>query len=593
MKTPETLTSGAKTATRTPVGQVLHQCRRGFWFVAMLGFIIEVVSLTPMIYMWNAYDRVLSSRSVVTLVSLTVLVIGLYVFWATMEWLRARLLVRLSLRIDWDLAADAFDASFRRQTGRKKVNVQQVLSDLLEIRQFMSGPGLLALMAAPYAALFIAVAALFDPYLALFILFSTAVMLLVGALNRQASSTTLKASNEANNEANRLAGSVLRHSDAALALGMMPAVRLRWYQRHREFLGLQVRSSDVAGMGSSVSSFLSHTFQSLGMGLGLLLAIDGIITGGMVMAVTTLIQKSIHPLRQLIVYWPSLVKARQAYDRLNMLLAFDEHPDEQMRLPVPEGHLKVEQLAYTPEGSSKPLLSEIDFSIAAGEALAIVGPSASGKSSLAKLLVGIWKPVQGSVRLDGVEISEWNHDELGPYIGYVPQDVVFFEGTVAENVARLGDVNPDKVVEAAKLIEMHDIILGWPQGYDTILGDAGFPLSGGQRQRLGIARALYGDPHFVVMDEPNANLDELGEQALVRALKQLRERKTTVIVTTHRPRLIGVVDHMMVVKNGRQVGFGTPKDLFDAVKRGQAGSLVPASSADNVKPLMPNMGASS
>lgn len=580
MATPETLTSGAKAATRTPVGHVLHQCRRGFWFVAMLGFVIEVVSLAPMVYMWNAYDRVLTSRSVVTLVSLTTLVLGVYAFWATMDWMRGRLLVRLSLRIDWELASDIFDASFRRQVGRKKTNVQQVLADLLELRQFLGGPGMLALMSAPYAILFIIVSALFHPYLAIFSLVSTIVMFLVGAINRRVSTTSLKASNEANAESLRLAGNVLKQSEATLALGMMPAMRRRWHQRHREFLGLQVASSEVAGVGMGVSNFLSHSFQSLGMGLGLLLAIDGIITGGMVMAVSMLIAKSVGPLRQLVTYWPMIAKARQSYDRLNELLAENQQRGEQMRLPVPVGHLMVENMTSVPDGSQNAVLSGIDFSIAPGEALAIVGPSASGKSSLSKLLVGVWRPTNGSVRLDGVELADWNHDELGPHIGYVPQEIAFFEGTVAENIARLGDVDPDKVVEAAKLIEMHDIILSWPQGYDTVLGEAGFPISGGQRQRLAIARALYGSPTYVVMDEPNANLDEVGEQALIRALRQLRERRVTVIVTTHRPRLIGIVDRMMVLKGGHQVGFGTPKDLFDAVKRNQLAAVpAPANSA--------------
>jgi ABC-type protease/lipase transport system fused ATPase/permease subunit len=243
-----------------------------------------------------------------------------------------------------------------------------------------------------------------------------------------------------------------------------------------------------------------------------------------------------------------------------------------MALPAPTGRLVVQGMSAVPPNVAKPVLAELDFSLEPGQALAVVGPSASGKSSLAKLLVGVWKPVQGSVRLDGVELSDWNHDELGPRIGYVPQEIEFFDGTVAENIARLGDVDPEKVVTAAKLVGMHEAILAWPQGYDTILGDAGFAVSGGQRQRLAIARALYGDPAFVVLDEPNANLDEVGEQALIATLRHLRERGATVVVTTHRPRVIGIMDRMLVLKGGRQVGFGTPKDLFAAVQRTQPAS---------------------
>jgi PrtD family type I secretion system ABC transporter len=567
------LTSGAKAATRTPVGHVLHQCRRGFWFVTWLCLVIELVSLAPIVYMWNAYDRVLPSRSVVTLVSLTVLVLGVYAFWSAMEWIRGRLLVRLSLRVDWELAADVFDASFRRQIGRRKVNVQQVMSDLLELRQFLSGPGAVALISAPFALIFLVVAVLFHPYLALFSLGSAVLMLVIGMIQRRITTHTLKAANNAQAEALRLASLVMRQSEATLALGMMPTMRRRWHQRHREFLRLQVESSEAAGAGAGVTSFFNNSIRSLGLGLGLLLAIDGVITGGMVMAASMLMSRVTTPLQQLMSHWPSMIKARQAYDRLNQLLSEDSQRHQQMTLPAPIGRLDVEAMDAIPAGSSKPILSDLNFSVAAGEALAIVGPSASGKSSLAKLLVGVWKPSKGSVRLDGVEISDWNHDEFGPHIGYVPQDIEFFEGTVAENIARLGEVDAEKVVTAAKLIEMHDTILTWPNGYDTPLGDAGFPISGGQRQRLAIARALYGDPAYVVLDEPNANLDEVGEQSLIKALKYLRERRATVIVTTHRPRLIGIVDHMLVLKNGRQVGFGSPKELFDAVKRNQLAAI--------------------
>ncbi|MEX8517122.1 MAG: type I secretion system permease/ATPase [Leptothrix sp. (in: b-proteobacteria)] len=568
MSTPESLKSGSKAAMRTPVGNVLHECRRGFWFGAVLCIVIEIISLAPIIYMWTAYDRVLPSRSVVTLVSLTALVLGIYIFWSAMDWLRGRLMVRLSLRVDWELAADVFDASFRRHVGRQKVNVQQVMADLLELRQFLGGRGVLALMAAPFALFFIIIATLFHPYLALFALASAALMYVAGEITRRMTTTALKAANNAHTEAMQLAASVMRQSESTLALGMMPAMRRRWYQRHRNFLVLQVNSSEAAGVGSSITSFLQHSSSTLGMALGLFLAIDGIITGGMIMAASMLIARSVAPLQQLIGQWPTIVRARQAYDRLNTLLIEDGKRSEQMSLPAPTGRLNVSSMMAVPPGATKPVLMDVNFSLPQGGALAIVGPSASGKSSLAKLLVGVWKPAQGSVRLDGVEVSDWDHDELGPHIGYVPQDIEFYEATVAENIARLGEVDPAKVVTAAKLVDMHDTILSWPNGYDTMLGEAtSFAPSGGQRQRLAIARALYGDPAFVVLDEPNANLDEIGEQALIQALCYLRERGATVVVTTHRPRLIGIVDHMLVLKGGRQVGFGSPKDLFDAVKR--------------------------
>jgi PrtD family type I secretion system ABC transporter len=543
---------------------------------------LEVLSLAPIVYMWNAFDRVLSSRSLITLVSLTVLILGVYLFWSAMEWVRSRLMVRLSLRIDWELAAEVFDASFRRHAGRKGVNVQQVMSDLLELRQFLAGKGVIALLEAPFALVFIVVGALFHPYLAVFSLAAAAIMMVATVINMRLTTAALKASNDANAEASRLAGNVLRQAETTLALGMMPALRKRWYARHREFLTLQINASEASAVGTGFTNFLQHSFQSLGMAMGLYLAIEGLITGGMVIAATMLISKAVGPLQQLIGHWPSVVKARQAYDRLNQLLKEDEAREQQMRLPAPRGHLTVQAVVGAPPGVNKAVLTDLQFEVPAGKALAVVGPSASGKSSLARLLVGVWKPARGSIRLDGVEISEWNHDELGPQMGYVPQEIDFFEGTVAENIARMGNVDPEAVVEAAKLVGLHEIILSWPKGYDTMLGDAGFSPSGGQRQRLAIARALYGNPRYVVLDEPNANLDEVGEQALIQAMRHLRERGATVIVTTHRPRLIGIVDYMLVLKDGRQVGFGPPKDLFEAVKR-----ALPPEGGVSVAPVEP------
>jgi PrtD family type I secretion system ABC transporter len=559
--------STSRDTLRPPVGDVLHRCRKSFYFVAGISVVVEMLSLAPIIYMWNMFDRVMSSRNMTTLVSLTVLVVAVYLFWSALEVIRSKLMVRLSLRLDWDLAANIFDAAFRRRVGRKNIDIHEVLGDLLALRQFLSGKGAIAIMEAPFALVFIIVGAMFHPYLAVFTLVASAIMLATTISQQKVSTPALKAANNAQNESSRLASTYLRHSEATLALGMLPAARRRWYQGHRKFLQLQVNASEASNTMQGLSSFLNHNIQSLQMALGVILYIQGLITGGMVIAATMLISKSIGPLQQLVGHWGEIVRARQAYDRLNLLLKEDGKRAEAMRLPAPTGALNVTALAGVPPGAQKPVVYDIQFSLQPGQALAIVGPSASGKTSLSKLLMGVWKPARGSVRLDGVEISEWNHDELGPNLGYVPQEIEFFEGTVAENIARLGTVDPDKVVAAAKLVALHETILSWPKGYDTPLGDTGFSLSGGQRQRLAIARALYGDPKFVVLDEPNANLDEIGEQSLIQAIRHLRERKATVIVTTHRPRLIGVVDLMLVLNAGRQVGFGPPKDLFESAKR--------------------------
>jgi ABC-type multidrug transport system ATPase subunit len=293
---------------------------------------------------------------------------------------------------------------------------------------------------------------------------------------------------------------------------------------------------------------------------------EGLITGGMVMAASMLISKAVGPIQKLMGGWKEIISARQAYDRLNALLESDIKRESHMQLPPATGKLQVSKATAVPPGHNKAVLADIDFKVEPGEAIAVVGPSAAGKTCLVRMLIGIWKPASGSVRLDGVEISDWNHDEIGPQMGYVPQEIEFFEGTVAENIARLGSIDPDKVVEAAQLIGMHDIILGFPQGYDTELGETGFALSGGQRQRLAIARAFYGTPKYIVMDEPNANLDELGESVLAQAVDVLKKKGCAIIITTHRPRLVSVVNNLLVLRAGRQVGFGPADDMINAVR---------------------------
>ena len=552
---------------KQPVRKVLMQARRAFFFAMGLTIVIDTLSITPLLYMMNTMDRVLSSRSGVTLVSLTVVVLAFYVFWSALEWIRSRLMIRLSLRIDWDMAADVFDASFRRYVGRKNVNVQQLLGDLQALRSFLTGPPVQSLMDAPFALVFIWIGALFHPYLAAFALGTSVLMLIVSYLTTKVTTPILKEASDANTEATRVAGNSLRHAEATLALGMLGAVRKRWYDQHRVYLTNQVNASEATGLMGGVSGYLQKAMPSLQMALGTFLAMEGLITGGMIMVASMLISKAVAPIQKLLGNWPSIVAARQAYDRLNELLADDFENSQQMQLPAPQGAVDVAKAVGVPPGHNKPVLADINFALTPGEVLAVVGPSAAGKSSLAKMLMGLWKPASGSVRLDGVELSDWSHDEVGPLVGYVPQEIDFFEGTVAENIARLGEVDPAKVVHAAQLIDMHNTILTFPKGYDTLLGETGFALSGGQRQRLAIARAVYGMPKYVVMDEPNSNLDEVGENALVATVQALKQNGSTVVLTTHRPRLVGVVDKMLVLKAGRQVAFGDAREMLDAVRK--------------------------
>lgn len=551
---------------RKPLKTILHECRRSFYLAFGVTAVADLLSLAPLLYMMQVMDRVIASRSGITLFSLTALIIAIYVFWSALEWIRSRLMVRLSLRIDWDLSADIFDASFRRYVGRKNVNVQQLLGDLTNVRQFLTGQGALTIMDVPFAFVFILVGAMFHPFLALFALIASVLMIAAGYFTQKITTPILQVANDANTEAARVASNSLRHAESTLALGMMGAIRQKWYNQHHKYLQNQVNASEATGLMGGFSGFLQKALPSLQMALGAFLAMQGLITVGMVMAASMLISKSVAPIQKLIGNWKELVAAKQSYDRLNELLAEDSKREMQMALPAVMGKLEVSKAAAVPPGHNKPVLMGIDFKVEPGQAVAIVGPSAAGKTCLARLLVGIWKPVQGSVRLDGVELSEWNPDEFGPQIGYVPQEIEFFEGSVAENIARLGEIDAEKVVQAAKLIGMHEIILSFPKGYDTELGETGFALSGGQRQRLAIARAFYGMPKYIVMDEPNANLDEVGESALVQAVGFLKTQGCAIVMTTHRPRLVSVVDSLLVLRNGQQVGFGPAEDMINAVR---------------------------
>jgi PrtD family type I secretion system ABC transporter len=567
-----------------PIRDILVKCRRTFYFAFLITFVTDVLSITPIVYMMNVYDRVISSRSGVTLVSLTLIVIAMYIFWSAMEWVRTRLLVSLSLRIDWDLGAKIFDASYRRHVLRQNTDVNQLLNDMLILRNFFTGQPLITLMDAPFALVFITIGGIFHPYLAIFAAVASVLILLAALATNSISGPILQQANDSKDEATRTAAESLKQAESTLALGMLPAIRSRWYKKHRTYLMQQVAATESAGITGGISGFLQKALPSLQMALAAWLAMNNLITGGMVIAATMLIGKAVSPIQKLIINWKDIVSARQSYERLNALLAEDIQREEKMKLPPAEGRLSVEKAASVPPGAKSPVLVNIDFAINPGEAMAIVGPIAAGKTSLVRMLVGIWKPAAGHVRLDGVEISDWDHADLGPQIGYVPQDIELYEGTIAHNIARLNEPDPEQVIEAAKMIGIHEEILSFPKGYDTQLGSSGFALSGGQRQRVAIARAFYGMPKYLVMDEPNANLDDVGEGQLAEAISRLKAQGSTIVITSHRPRLVSMVDKLLVLRNGQQVGFGPAKAMLESVRNMQVAPSPEASTETKASP---------
>lgn len=552
-----------------PVSELIGQCKRSFIFVALLTMVIEVLSITPVIFMWNLFDRVISSRSGVTLISLGVLVLLAYGFWSALDWIRTRMMIRISLRMDWDIAAKVFDTSFRRYVARKDVDVHQVMEDVVKLRQFMTGQSILALMSAPFAIIFILIGWAFHPYLAVFIFVATALQFIAFYSTSRITTPALREANTAASVAARLAAQTLNKSNTALALGMLGSIRRKWFLKHQYFLGMQVNASESAGLVGGFTSYLGHAMPSMQLALGAYLVIIGEITGGMMIAASFLLTRSMKPIKQVMGSWPQIQASRQSLERLNSIVSEDDEQTARMTLPAPTGHLVVENLVVQPQGG-KAILNQLNFMLKPGQVMGVIGATASGKTSLTRTLVGLWHPSSGHVRLDGADIAPWIRDDLGAYIGYAPLETDLFEGTLAENIARLGPIDSEKVVTATKAVGIHETILSFPKGYETLVGETGQALTGGQRQRIAIARAIYGDPVYLVMDEPNASMDDAGEADLIRLIKQLKLKKTTVIFTTHRPKLLAVADLMLVLKNGHQMLLGPTQEVLNQLNEKRA-----------------------
>ena len=552
---------------RGVIAGLLYDCRRVFILAFVFSAVMQVVSLAPIVYMMNLFDRVMTSRSVITLVSLTAILVVAYLFGNAVSWLRERLMLRLALRLDWELSPKVFDAAFRRFAGRQRVNSQVIMSDLIAVRKFFVGPAFLMVINVPFALLFVGACALIHPWLAIFAIINTVLMVVVAVLKARAITPLIKEATAAAAETNRSVAEVLRHSETAMALGMQATIRKKWFARHQTDLVLEANGAEAAGLLGTFSSFVTAAMPRLAMGLMVFLAIRGDVSAGITIGAMFLMQHTVGPMQALVNQWPQLVKIRTSVERLEALIEDDKAWKDRMTLPPPKGQLSVEQLTAMAPRGKRAILSNINFSLEPGQVLAVVGPSAAGKSTLARHLVGILQANEGAVRLDGADLYDWMRSDDVPNLGYVPQDLMVLEGTVAENISRLQEVDPIAVVRAAELIDLHKTILGFPDGYNTVLGDGSFMLTGGQKQSLIIARALYGDPKLVVMDEPSSSLDAVSESALLRLLRILRNNNITVVVTTHRPNLVAASDMVLVLDKGAQVQFGATKDIGSAVVR--------------------------
>jgi ATP-binding cassette subfamily C exporter for protease/lipase len=552
---------------KNEIEQALLGFKSTFWTVGTFSAISNLLMLVPSLYMLQVYDRVLQSRNEITLAMLTVLMLGAYLLMSALELIRSFVLVRVGARFDMTLNKRVYTAAFEQNLKQAGGNAGQSLQDLTNLRQFLTGNALFAFFDAPWFPVYLVVIFLFEPSLGFFALGGTVVLVILAFVNERVTRKPLMEANAMAIASSSLATNNLRNAEVIESMGMLPNLMGRWFKMHGKFLHLQADASEKAGKIGAATKFVQVSFQSLVLGFGALLVLENKITAGMMIAASILVGRALAPVQQLIAVWKSLSSTRSAYNRLTALLEANPAREAGMPLPKPQGTLTVENVTAAPPGAKIAIIKGLSFGINPGDVLGIIGPSGSGKSTLARLLVGVWPAAMGKVRLDGADIYHWNKGELGPNIGYLPQDIELFGGTVSENIARFGEIDPEKVVLAAKRAGVHDMILHMPEGYDTILGDGGAGLSGGQKQRLGLARAMYGDPALIVLDEPNSNLDDTGEQALVQAVLDLRQRGKTIVLITHRTSAIGATNKLLLVRDGTAQMFGPTNDVLAALQK--------------------------
>jgi len=554
---------GKKNELRT----ILWSFKNTFAAVGLFSFVVNLLLLVPAIYMLQIYDRVLTSRNQDTLVMLTIIMVLMYIGIGFLEWIRSQVLIRLGNSMDQRLSGKVFQAAFEKSLRFGSANATQYFHDLTGVRQFLTGNGLFAFFDFPWTPLFILVIFFMHPWLGIFSVFSALFLLAMAALTELVSRKPLAEANRLYNSANSYAGANLRNAEAIEAMGMLSRVRGYWHRKHESFLKLQAAASDRASIVSAITKASRLTFQSSILGLGAYLAVKDTITPGMMIAASILLGRALQPVEMAIGTWKQFLATRTSYLRLGEILAVLSEHEEEMSLPAPTGVLTVRNLVAGPPGTSRQILKGVSFAANPGDAVAVIGPSASGKTTLARMIVGIWPPFSGEVRLDGAAISKWNKEELGPYIGYLPQDIELLDGTVAQNIARFGEIDSEKVVKAAKATGIHEMVLQFPDGYDTPVGEGGLFLSGGQKQRIALARAIYDDPVLFVLDEPNSNLDEAGELALLKTMVQLKAAKKTVFVITHRTSILRVVDKVLLLVNGVSQAYGPRDEVLARLKK--------------------------
>lgn len=535
----------------------------------VFSMILNVLMLTPSIYMLQVYDRVLTSQNRFTLLAITGLVLVIYGIIGLLEWLRSNLLVRLSAAMDLAESEKIHAAAFAPTALARQMSPAQVVQDFAAVRQLVTGSFVLALLDLPWLPIYIGLLFAFEWPLGLLAITGIVLLTSIAVITEKLSKQPLQESSKIASQAAFMLNKQHRNIDIISALGMIPVLGKRWQAHNQQALLLQMQASDKMAQLSAIGRYIRLTLQSLVLGIGAYLVLEGQMSGGMMIAGSILLGRALAPVEQLIASWKQFMQGMEANQRLQQLLQANQQQQQQaFDLASPTGQMSIENVSLALEGRKEPVLQQINFKLNAGQILAVVGASASGKTTLARLLLGIVQPTSGEVRLDNADLRQWSRDKLGKYMGYLPQDIELFEGTIAENIARFQDVDDSQIIAAAQLAHVHEMIVRLPQGYQTVIGEGGLNLSGGQRQRIALARAVFGQPKLVILDEPNSNLDDQGDAALAQTLVDLKQQGTTVIVISHRTHLLNVVDQMLLLQDGKQLLFGAKDKVLSQLQSG-------------------------
>lgn len=542
--------------------QNLLTSKKSFIVVGFFSMFINMLMLVPPLYMLQLYDRVLTSKSEGTLYMLTGIVVVLFITMVLLEIVRSKVLIKISNKLDALLSQRIFSSLFDMANKEPGKATSMPLSDLTTVKQFMTGNGVFAFFDTPWIPIYIAVLFMFHPIFGYFAIFAAIVLMIFAYINQYTTKDKMLEANNLSRASSVYVDANLRNAEVVNAMGMKKNIEGIWKDKYYSFLNAQNDASTKAGVWANVAKGTRMLFQSLMLGLGGYLAIIGEVSPGMMIAGSIIMGRALAPLDLIIGSYKGFSAAKTSYGRLEMLLEQFPKDKEYMPLPEPEGEVLLEQVVVIPPGGQNPSVKGVSMLINKGDVVGVIGASAAGKSSLARVILGIWPLASGSSRLDGADIYQWDRVLLGKHVGYLPQDIELFDGTVSQNIARFTEVDAEKVVAAAQRAGIHEMILRLDEGYDTKIGAGGSTLSGGQRQRIAFARAIYDEPVLVVLDEPNSNLDDQGELSLVKSIELLKELETTVVIVTHRPSILDATNKLAVMQDGQLVGYGPTKEIL-------------------------------